>query len=153
MQSALGAEGVGGSNPLTQPKISNSYGRFESRTKIAIRHFGAVISFLRFNRAFMAGYFPAMTQQHSTRKVIKRRDSLFVRHLRCSRFCDGCASKDHHVSLNFNRQPAIGTLQITWDHRISPDFTKDWNLVRDQRVGPKVLWHRYLCVSEHLVTC
>jgi hypothetical protein len=53
----------------------------------------------------------------------------------CSRFCSGLASKEHRISLDFNKVAAIGTIQITLDHQISTDFTKDWNLVRDQGVG------------------
>jgi hypothetical protein len=50
----------------------------------------------------------------------------------------GLASKDHHSSPSFKKQLASGTIQVTRNHRISPDFTKSRNLVRDQVLGPKV---------------
>ena len=61
--------------------------------------------------------------------------SPFIRLFRCSRFCSGLAYKDHPNSPDFNRQAAIGTIQVTSDHHVSTSFTKDLNLVRHQGVG------------------
>ena len=55
--------------------------------------------------------------------------------VRCSRFCSGLASKRHHLSIEFNKAAATRATAITYDHRISTDFTKSKNLVRDQGVG------------------
>ena len=39
--------------------------------------------------------------------------SLFIRHSSCSRFCDGCASTLHHVSIEFNKAAATSATAIT----------------------------------------
>lgn len=39
--------------------------------------------------------------------------SLCLRRRHCSRFCDGRAFKDHHVSIEFHKQPATTATAIT----------------------------------------
>jgi hypothetical protein len=78
----------------------------------------------------------------SSRKRLPKTDSpqeilysLLIRLLYCSRFCSGLASKLHRGSTEFNKLPATNATAITWNHRISTDFNKHRNLVRDQGVG------------------
>jgi hypothetical protein len=43
--------------------------------------------------------------------------SRFIRNFCCSRFCDGRASKLHHVSIEFNKLQATSATATTWIHQ------------------------------------
>ena len=61
--------------------------------------------------------------------------SLFIRLFHCSRFCSGRASKLQRSSPRFNNAATTSATAITWNQRISTDFTNVRNLVRDHGVG------------------